>query len=110
MLLRPLNWFDRVDPRDPLQITAGVDAALIRAYFPNDANLWLWAVLAESEPKGWEVAPTVGDSGEFGGRLQWPAGDGEIAVYLPLSYQIGGLPLCLATAGAMAAASWLASG
>ena len=26
-----------------------------------------------------------------------------------LSYQIGGLPLCLATAGAMALASWLAA-
>ena len=29
-LLRPLMWFDSVDPRDPLQITDGVYGALVR--------------------------------------------------------------------------------
>jgi hypothetical protein len=32
-MLRPLMWFDSVDPRDPLQLTDGVWALLVRYYF-----------------------------------------------------------------------------
>jgi len=31
-LLRPLMWFDKIDPRDPLQLTDGVYALLARYY------------------------------------------------------------------------------
>jgi len=41
-MLRPLQWFDRLDPRDPLALTDGVYAGLARYYFPNDANVWTW--------------------------------------------------------------------
>lgn len=78
-LLRPLMWFDRLDPRDPLQITEGVDALLLRYYFLDNANVWLWGLLGNDEPKGWELLPTVNDEPELGGRLQLPAGPGEIA-------------------------------
>ncbi|MDO8896287.1 MAG: hypothetical protein Q7V19_01460, partial [Bacteroidales bacterium] len=40
-MLRPLMWFDKVDPRDPLQLTDGVWGLLGRYYFLNNANLWL---------------------------------------------------------------------
>ncbi|MCK5168244.1 MAG: hypothetical protein KAQ75_00080 [Bacteroidales bacterium] len=41
-LLRPLMWFDKIDPRDPLQLTDGVYGVLGRYYFLNNANIWLW--------------------------------------------------------------------
>jgi len=78
-LLRPLMWFDSIDPRDPLQITDGVNAALARFYLLNNANLWLWGLYDNEEPVGWEIVPTARETAEYGGRLQWPAGNGEIA-------------------------------
>ena len=57
ILLRPLMWFDRIDPRDPLQLTEGVYGLLGRYYFLNNANVWIWALLGEDETKGWEIFP-----------------------------------------------------
>ena len=37
-MLRPLMWFDQVDPRDPLQMTDGVWGLLGRYYFLNNPN------------------------------------------------------------------------
>lgn len=79
MLLRPLMWFDRLDPRDPLQITDGVYAGLLRYYFLNNANIWLWGVYGQDQTKGLEVFSTKKNSGEYGGRVQLPLGNGEIA-------------------------------
>ena len=42
LLLRPLRWFDSVDPRDPLQITEGVYALLVREYLPRNFTVWVW--------------------------------------------------------------------
>ena len=78
-LLRPLMWFDSIDPRDPLQLTAGVDGALVRMFFDNNANIWAWCLYGNEEPKGWDALPTVEDEVEYGGRVQWPLGNGEIA-------------------------------
>lgn len=80
MLLRPLMWFDRIDPRDPLQLTDGVYGLLFRYYFLNNANVWFWGLLGNDEPKGWEVLASVKDIPEFGGRIQIPLGKGEAAV------------------------------
>jgi hypothetical protein len=79
VLLRPLMWFDRMDSRDPLQLTEGVYGLLGRYYFLNNANVWIWGLLADDETKGWETFPSVKDSVEFGGRVQMPLFDGEIA-------------------------------
>ncbi len=79
-LLRPLMWFDRVDPRDPLQITDGVYALLLRYYFLNNANLWLWGLYGNSETKGWEIIPSDAKKIEFGGRWQMPVYKGELAI------------------------------
>lgn len=79
-LLRPLMWFDRLDPRDPLQLTDGVYALLGRYFFLNNANIWAWTLYGNDETKGWEMAPTAEKKPEFGGRVQLPVSRGELAV------------------------------
>jgi hypothetical protein len=79
-LLRPLMWFDKLDPRDPLQLTDGVWGLLGRYYFQNNANLWLWGLYGNDEAKTWEIAPTSKHVPEFGGRYQQPTPKGEAAI------------------------------
>ena len=78
-LLRPLMWFDQVDPRDPLQLTDGVWGMLGRYYFLNNANIWLWGLYGNIGPKTWETGPTTEKKPEYGGRLQLPLSRGEMA-------------------------------
>jgi hypothetical protein len=80
VLFRPLQWFDRIDPRDPLIITEGVRGLLLRYYFQNNTNIWLWGLYGNDETKGLEIAPTTKDNVEFGGRLQVPVFTGEMGV------------------------------
>ncbi len=79
-ILRPLMWFDQIDPRDPLQLTDGVWGALGRYYFLNNANIWLWCLYGNKNPKGWEFAGTSKNYPELGGRFQYPVPRGEVAV------------------------------
>ncbi len=79
-LLRPLMWFDQVDPRDPLQLTDGVWGLLGRYYFLNNANLWLWLLWPTDRPKSWETEPSNPNVPEWGGRLQYPLPRGEIGL------------------------------
>lgn len=85
-MLRPLMWFDKMDPRDPLQMTDGVYAALGRYFFQNNANLWLWGIWPGKTVKGWEMLTTDRKRPEAGGRLQLPAGKGEIALTTHFRY------------------------
>ncbi|MCK5145791.1 hypothetical protein KAR48_03495 [bacterium] len=78
-LIRPLMWFDRIDPRDPLQLTDGVWGILYRRYFINNTNFWLWALWGNEKVKGWEAIPTHKTTPEFGGRMQFPVPRGELA-------------------------------
>ena len=77
-IFRPLMWFDKVDPRDPLQLTEGVYGLLARYYFLDNANIWLWGLYGNDETKGWEVVPTTEKSFEYGGRVQIAAWTGEL--------------------------------
>jgi hypothetical protein len=79
-MLRPLMWFDQMDPRDPLQLTDGVWGILGRYYFLNNANLWLWGLIGNEGPKTWEVGQTTNWSPEYGGRFQMPVWRGEAAL------------------------------
>jgi len=79
LLLRPLMWFERIDARDPLQLTTGVDALLFRYYYKNNANLWIWTLLSNGKTKGWESEASVKNAPEYGARFQHPLGKGEIA-------------------------------
>lgn len=76
-MLRPLMWFDQIDPRDPLKLTDGVWGILGRYYFLNNANVWLWGLYGNPNPKGWEQLPTNNALPEFGGRIQLPIPFGE---------------------------------
>ncbi len=78
-MLRPLMWFDQVDPRDPLQLTDGVWGLLGRYYFLNNVNIWLWGLYGNRGPKTWEVGETAEKKPEFGGRFQMPVSRGEAA-------------------------------
>ncbi|HOW32748.1 MAG TPA: hypothetical protein PLP88_14385, partial [Bacteroidales bacterium] len=79
-IFRPLMWFDKLDFRDPLQLTDGVYALLGRYYFKNNANLWLWTLYGNDDPAGWDPVPSKKNEPEFGGRIQLPVPKGEAAL------------------------------
>ena len=79
LLLRPLKWFDGLDPRDPTQFSEGVYGGLFRVFFNNNTNIWLWGLYGNNELKGWELFPTRDDKIEFGYRIQYPIYTGEVA-------------------------------
>jgi len=79
-LLRPIQWFNQIDPRDPLQLTNGVYGALGRYYFLNNANIWLWTLIGNDKTRGFDAIGTNKNIPEFGGRYQHPTKKGEIAV------------------------------
>jgi hypothetical protein len=79
-LLRPMQWFDELDPRDPLQLTDGVRSGLFRYTALNNTNLSLWVLYGNDELRGWDVVTSDPDELEYGGRLQLPLGDGELAL------------------------------
>lgn len=78
-LLRPLQWFNQIDPRDPLALTNGVNALLLRYYFKNNANLWLWGLYGNKKTRGFDALPTVRQKPEFGARFQTTVPKGELA-------------------------------
>lgn len=78
-MIRPLMWFDQLDPKDPLRLTKGVYGLLGRYYFLNNANIWLWGLYGNNERKGLEMFPSKENSFEYGGRVQVPVGIGELA-------------------------------
>ena len=80
LMLRPLMWFDRIDPRDPLQITDGVTGLLWRYYFLNNANIWVWGLYGNNKTKGYEITSIDKRYPEVGGRIQWPIPAGEVAL------------------------------
>uniref|UniRef100_A0A7C4CC56 DUF3187 family protein n=1 Tax=candidate division WOR-3 bacterium TaxID=2052148 RepID=A0A7C4CC56_UNCW3 len=77
-MLRPLRWFDRLDPRDPLRTTEGVSGLLGRGY-PGNSSVWLWGLLGNFGPKGTETTPTPRWFPEAGGRVELALPHGEAA-------------------------------
>lgn len=78
-LLRPLMWFDRIDPRDPIRITDGIYSLFGQYYFANNANLWTWVLFGNEKTKGWELFGSSQKTPEWGARIQSPVPKGEIA-------------------------------
>jgi hypothetical protein len=79
-IFRPLMWFDRMDIRDPLQLTEGVYSLLARYYFQNNTNIWFWTLYGNDNPMGWSNVPSRWQVPELGGRIQQPVPRGEIAL------------------------------
>ncbi len=71
-MFRSTAWFDRTDPRDPLQISDGVWGLTGRYFIPRTKlNLWLWLLYGNKDAKGTDFFPTNQSIPEAGGRLQW---------------------------------------
>jgi hypothetical protein len=79
-LLRPLMWFDRVDPLDPLGITEGVWSALVQVYFGQKSNVWLWVNFPGEKIRVWDIFPSQKYFPELGSRFQWAVPKGEMGV------------------------------
>jgi len=77
-LLRPLMWFDQLDPRDPLKLTNGVWGLLGRYYFLNNANLWMWCLYGNNKDRPWDIGKTNKHIPEAGARYQTPIPKGEL--------------------------------
>nr|WP_262914118.1 hypothetical protein [Portibacter lacus] len=79
-ILRPLQWFNQVDPRDPLQLTNGVYALLGRYYFLNNANIWVWGLYGNEGARGFDPIHSNKSIPEYGGRVQFPVTKGELGL------------------------------
>jgi hypothetical protein len=79
-ILRPLQWFDTLDPRDPLKFTTGVYGLLCRYFFAHNANLWAWGLYGNHDRRGIDLFGPYKDHPEFGGRWQQPLPKGELAL------------------------------
>jgi hypothetical protein len=77
--LRPLMWFDRINPTDPMQITEGVYGSLFRYYTMDNKNIWIWGLYGNDDLKGLERFKSEPDIPELGGRIQIPVPKGEMA-------------------------------
>jgi hypothetical protein len=64
-LIRPLQWFDNIDPTDPLKNTEGVSSLLLR-YFKHNSVLWLWVIHPEQSVDYLNIRSV---DPEFGGRV-----------------------------------------
>ena len=80
LLLRPLQWFNEIDPRDPQGLTYGVNGVLMRYYFNNNSNLWLWGLYGNSRMRGLDIISSYDKSPEFGGRFQSIIDKGEVSI------------------------------
>ncbi len=79
-ILRPLMWFDKVDPRDPLQLTNGVYGLMAKYVFLNNSNLWFWGLYGNNDTKGIEMVKAAQNTIEVGGRFQFSIPKSELAV------------------------------
>jgi hypothetical protein len=79
-ILRPLQWFDTLDPTDKLEQTEGVQALLLSRYELNNANFWLWAIRGDGKQRGEMPTATKEGTLELGGRMQFPFSNGEFAL------------------------------
>lgn len=79
-LLRPLQWFDGIDPTDPLRMTNGVWGILDRIYFKNNSTLWLWGLYGNKDVRMWEPYQLRYNLPELGLRFQQPVPKGEVAL------------------------------
>lgn len=65
--LRPLQWFDSINPLDPLKQSVGIDAVLAR-YYLGTANFWLWAV--DEEEFNSTTSLSKDSKPNFGARIE----------------------------------------
>jgi len=74
-ILRPLQWFDELDPLDKSEYTNGVWAALFSQNWLNNNSIILWA---QTDPSSLHLS----EEHDLGGRLQIVNPVGETAISL----------------------------
>ena len=81
-MLRVLQWFDQLDPRDPLALSRGVWAAMGRYYFESGANVRLWTMADAPDPGRDTYTPNNDMPIDIGGRLEYPIPAGTLGITL----------------------------
>ncbi|MBC8375077.1 MAG: hypothetical protein H8E26_03460 [FCB group bacterium] len=81
-MLRVLQWFDELDPRDPLALSPGVWAAMGRYYFENGANIRLWTMADAPDQHRSYWGDTESWPWDVGGRLEYPIPAGTLGLTL----------------------------
>ena len=66
-VLRPLAWFDTIDPKSPMNQTDGVEAFRLKVYPSNSLAFWAWIMKGESDTLSWggrgELSTNLGEWG-----------------------------------------------
>ncbi len=78
-LLRPLQWFDQINPADPTRFTDGVTGLKFRTTGMNNESLWFWLHHWKTE-----IQNESKESLNLGGRAEIPVILGEIGLTLNL--------------------------
>lgn len=78
-LLRPLMWFDSINPTDPLELTSGVTGISGKFYHASGWVSQAWVFLPD-DPIGWEGFADQKGTFETGGRLSIPNDLGQLGV------------------------------
>ena len=81
-MLRVLQWFDQLDPRDPLALSPGVWAAMGRYYFENGANLRLWTMADAPDSRRDMFSSNDEWPIDLGGRIEYPIPAGTMGLTL----------------------------
>jgi hypothetical protein len=79
-LFRALQWFDTLNPIDPLQLTPGINAVRFRKEMSQTSYYMMWIIHKTDEMISLEPHQSKKGSNEFGGRYQALTKYGEIAV------------------------------
>ncbi|MFQ6677322.1 MAG: hypothetical protein ACE5D0_03285 [Fidelibacterota bacterium] len=79
-LFRPLQWFDTLNPIDPLQLTPGINAVRFRKEMTQTSYYMMWIIHKTDEMISLEPHQSKNRSNEFGGRYQTLTKYGEIGV------------------------------
>ncbi len=78
-LLRPLMWFDSVNPTDPLALTSGVTGISAKFHYEFGWSSQAWLFLPD-DPIGWEGLPDQEGTFETGGRITIPNDLGQLGI------------------------------
>lgn len=78
-ILRPLMWFDSINPTDPLEMTSGVTGVSANYHYEFGWSSSAWLLLAD-DPIGWEIFPDKDGTFEVGGRVNIPHKHGQFGI------------------------------
>jgi len=79
-MLRAQQWFDQLQPQDPLRFTQGVWALRYSRYSLSNRVLQLWLVQGENELRGNDILKSTDGKLETGGRFESPLLTGEMGI------------------------------